>query len=438
MNTSSEVLEKIRQQFNHAPYPNQPLDRTVKSDRVSYFKHSLITPYYLRYQKLVDTHGKRILDAGCGSGLKAMCLAEANPGAWIVGIDISEKSVELARSRMVYHNIPNTEFHAIAIEDLADLGMQFDYINCDEVIYLLPDPQEALQLMQSVLAPEGIIRVNFHSLYQRIRQYRGQALFRMMGLMDEAPTEFEAGIVREMFSGLKPGVDLKAYGWSPDLEKDDYNILANYLLTGDRGYTFEQVFAMLEAANLQLISMMNWKEWSLWDLLVDPNDPPAAWAMALEMASPEQQLCIYELVNPVHRLLDFWCGHPYEPDWTPVCDWSDTEWSRAIAHLHPFTITEENKAAIIHSINVRAPLEIRREPVIEEKTVIDSSALPYLLALWDGPQPVTQLIDRYLELNPVHPRTSEPTTRDRAAALIQGFLAKQCEYGLVLLECPDA
>lgn len=434
MNTASETLEKIRQQFDHAPYPNQPLEKTVTGDRIAYFKHSLITPYYLRDQQIPATEGKLILDAGCGSGFKAMCLAEANPGARIVGVDISEESVKLARSRMAYHRIENTEFHAIGIEALPQLGLQFDYINCDEVIYLLPDPQEALQIMQSVLAPNGIIRVNFHSLYQRITQYRGQALFRMMGLMENAPTEFEAGVVREIFSGLQKGVDLKDEGWAQELEDDDYNILANYLLTGDRGHTLEEVFTMLAAADLQLISMVNWKEWSLWDLLVNPADPPAAWAMCLEMASLEEQLCMYELVNPVHRLLDFWCGHPFEPTWAPVSDWSEAKWQGAIATLHPFTITNDSKAAVIQSIQKLLPLEIDRKPVIRSKSTLDSGLLPILLALWDGPQPVPALVDRYMTLNPIHPRTMEPLTRDRAATVVQGFLADQCDYGLVLLE----
>jgi 2-polyprenyl-3-methyl-5-hydroxy-6-metoxy-1,4-benzoquinol methylase len=434
MNMASETLEKIRQQFDHAPYPNQPLEKTVTDDRIAYFKHSLITPYYLRDQKVLTTEGKLILDAGCGSGFKAMCLAAANPGARILGVDISEESVKLARSRMEYHGIADTEFHAMAIEDLPQLGLQFDYINCDEVIYLLPDPQAALQILRSVLAPDGIIRVNVHSLYQRITQYRGQALFRMMGLMDNAPTEFEAGVVREIFAGLKPGIDLKDRGWAQELEEDDYNILANYSLVGDRGYTLEEVFTMLATANLQLISMVNWKEWSLWDLLANPADPPAAWAMSLEMASLEEQLCMYDLVNPIHRLFDFWCGHPYEFTWTPISDWTEEEWNRAIATLHPFTITDGSKAAIIESIQKLLPLEIDRKPVIRSKSTLDSGLLPLFLALWDGPQPVSALVDRYLQLNPVHPKTMEPITRDRAAMLVQGFLADQCDYGLVLLE----
>ncbi len=48
-----------------------------------------------------------------------------------------------------------------------ELGLEFDYINADEVLYLLPDIVEGLKAMKAVLKPEGIIRTNLHSSFQR-------------------------------------------------------------------------------------------------------------------------------------------------------------------------------------------------------------------------------------------------------------------------------
>jgi len=56
----------------------------------------LVNSYYLRNQKVIKTKGKLVLDAGCGSGYTSLTLAEANPGAKIVGVDISDKSVDIA------------------------------------------------------------------------------------------------------------------------------------------------------------------------------------------------------------------------------------------------------------------------------------------------------------------------------------------------------
>ena len=112
----SELQAKIRQQFDVVTYPRVPVEKSPKDDYELLYIHNLVTPYYLRNQKVINTEGKVILDAGCGSGYKALVLAEANPGAKIVGIDISEKSVELARKRLQYHGFDNAEFHVLPIE----------------------------------------------------------------------------------------------------------------------------------------------------------------------------------------------------------------------------------------------------------------------------------------------------------------------------------
>ncbi|HEY9299795.1 MAG TPA: class I SAM-dependent methyltransferase, partial [Phormidium sp.] len=174
-------VDKIRQQFDYTPYPSHGLEQSPKGNYDLLYLHNLVTPYYLRYRRVIDTTGKRILDAGCGSGFKSLLLAEANPGARIVGIDLSEESVELARHRLSYHGFEDAEFHVLSIEDLPTLGMEFDYINCDEVLYLLPDPAAGLAAMKSVLKPDGLIRANLHSLYQRKNFFRAQKLFKFLG-----------------------------------------------------------------------------------------------------------------------------------------------------------------------------------------------------------------------------------------------------------------
>jgi ubiquinone/menaquinone biosynthesis C-methylase UbiE len=187
-NQNAESLEKIRQQFETGPYPRVPLEKSCKDNYNRLFFQNYLTPFYLRNQKVIDTKGKIILDAGCGAGYKALALAEANPGAKIVCIDISEQSLKIAEERLKFHGFSdNIEFHVLSIEDLPSLGMQFDYINCDDVLYLLPEPAIGLRAMKSVLKPEGIIRANLHNSLNRVYYYRAQEMFKMMGLMDENP-----------------------------------------------------------------------------------------------------------------------------------------------------------------------------------------------------------------------------------------------------------
>ncbi|MDY7021067.1 MAG: methyltransferase domain-containing protein, partial [Cyanobacteriota bacterium] len=300
-----EILEKIRQQFEAAPYPRIPLENSPKENYDILYIHNLVTPYYLRNQKVVNTDGKIILDAGCGSGYKSLVLAEANPGAKIVGIDLSEKSVDLAQKRLEHYGFTNCEFHAIAIEELPKLGLEFDYINADEVLYLLPDIVEGLQAMKAVLKPEGIIRTNLHSSYQRAVYYRAQNLFKFMGLMNESPGEMEIDVVRELMNALQDAVLLKRQTWSERMQNSEEAMLANVLLMGDKGSTIPELFAALREANLEFMSMVNWRYWDVPGLFKEPDNLPAFLAMSFSELSPEEQLHLFELLNPVHRLLDF-------------------------------------------------------------------------------------------------------------------------------------
>ena len=220
-NPESELQAKIRQQFDAVTYPRTPVEKSPQNDYELLFLHNLITPYYLRNQKVIETKGKVILDAGCGSGYKALVLAMANPGAQIVGIDISEKSVELARQRLQYHGFDNAEFHVLPIEELPSLGLEFDYINNDEVLYLFPDIVVGLQAMKSVLKPDGIIRTNLHSSLQRHAIFRVQEMFQMMGLMNENPGEMEMEVARETFDALKDSIILKRQIWNPEMAKNE-------------------------------------------------------------------------------------------------------------------------------------------------------------------------------------------------------------------------
>jgi 2-polyprenyl-3-methyl-5-hydroxy-6-metoxy-1,4-benzoquinol methylase len=100
-----ELIENIRQQFDNTPYPRIPLEESPKDNSELLYLHNLVTAYYFRNRKVINTSGKVILDAGCGTGYKSLVLALANPGAKIVGIDLSEESVKLAEQRLQYHEL---------------------------------------------------------------------------------------------------------------------------------------------------------------------------------------------------------------------------------------------------------------------------------------------------------------------------------------------
>jgi ubiquinone/menaquinone biosynthesis C-methylase UbiE len=419
---SPELLEKIRQQFDFGPYPRIPIETSPTGDYNSLFIHNALTAFYVRDQRIVESRDLTILDVGCGTGYKTLTLAKANPGARIVGVDLSPKSIELAQKRLEFHNIENFECHVLDLEQLPELGLKFDYINCDELLYLFPDIATALAAMGQVLKPDGIIRSNLHSALQRATYFRAQELFGFMGLMDGNPEEFEIQCVIDMIKALKDGVEIKG---KVVLKEGDFDkpevaegILMNYLFQGDKGYRIGDLFDGLRSANLEFISMVDWRQWELLDLFKSDDAIPAVLAMGLEDADMETRLHLYELMNPVKRLLDFWCGHPVDQEEspTPLALWKAAQWSQARVRLHPQLMVEAVKNDLMEAIRSRSRFEISRyiSTSVTAPISLDPGVATCLLPLWEGEQSIHVLADRLWRSQPVDLVTLEPI--DQAAA----------------------
>lgn len=432
-----ELIENIRQQFNNTPYPRIPLEESPKDNSELLYIHNLVTAYYLRNRRVINTEGKVILDAGCGTGYKSLVLAIANPGAKIVGIDLSEESVKLAAQRLQYHGVANAEFYALKIEDLPSLGLEFDYINADEVLYLLPDAIAGLQAMKSVLAPDGIIRTNLHSSNGRAGVFRAQAVFKTMGLMNGSPGEVEIEIVRETMEALQDEVGLKAFTWNSDRAQNEAWIMANYLLVGDKGCTIPEVFAMLRGADLEFISMVAWRRWELMDLFKDPDDLPAFLAMSLPEASLEERLHLFDLLHPLHRLFDFWCGNPDQTQaFVPVAEWTQAQWREARVHLHPQLRTSQIREDLSNCIDSQTPFEISRYIIVPTvaPVAIESTIATCLLPLWDGPQSVVSLVQKWLQIRAEAAVNLEPAAQETALDEVKELLTRLEVLLYVLLE----
>lgn len=438
VSVASDLLEKIRQQFDSCPYPRIPLEQSPKAHPNLLYIHNLVTPYYLRNQKVTETKGKIILDAGCGTGYKSLVLAEANPGAKIVGVDISAESIKLAQQRLEHHGFDNAEFHVLPLEDLPTLDYQFDYINCDELLYLFPDLTVALRAMKAVLKPDGIIRSNLHSSIQRFHYFRAQQVFTMMGLMEGNPEDMEMGIVVETMKALKDIVKLKANTWNPNYEGEDgkERILMNYLFQGDKGYTITDMFTALRESDLEFISMVNWRQWELLDLFKEPDNLPSFLAMSLPDISIEERLHLFELLHPIHRLLDFWCGHPQQAqNFTPVAEWTDSDWQKAQVYLCSELKTSKFQEDLIASIREIRPFPISQYLAPTEGLIeIESSMASCLIPLLEQPQPIMSLVERWKQFRPIDPVTLTPTDEEQAFNIVQQLLLRLESLGYVMLE----
>jgi 2-polyprenyl-3-methyl-5-hydroxy-6-metoxy-1,4-benzoquinol methylase len=94
--------------------------------------------------------GARILDVGCGNGVISRHLGRM--GFNVLGIDVSEKTIETARSLT---DIPNVEFRKKSAEELVASGEKYDAVICSEVLEHLNDPGSLLRVLYQSLADNG-------------------------------------------------------------------------------------------------------------------------------------------------------------------------------------------------------------------------------------------------------------------------------------------
>jgi SAM-dependent methyltransferase len=100
--------------------------------------------------------GRRVLDAGCGTGYGAAILASAGADD-VLGIDIAEAVVEVAGALQR----PGLSFESGDLRDLARLpDGAFDVVTCFEVIEHVDDPTAIVTELARVLAPGGVLAVS--------------------------------------------------------------------------------------------------------------------------------------------------------------------------------------------------------------------------------------------------------------------------------------
>jgi len=186
--------------------------------------------------------GMRLLDIGCGPGTITVGLAAAVAPGPVIGIDMAESQLELARKNAAKNQIGNIRFQPASIYELPFGDGEFDVVFSHAVFEHLKEPVAALREIHRVLAADGLVAL-------RTPDWGGFLVHPLSPDIEAAMEHFQA---IQMANGgnvlagrrLKDWVlaaGFRAAQWSGSIDEDAYGVsefLAGQLETHAAAGTF--------------------------------------------------------------------------------------------------------------------------------------------------------------------------------------------------------
>jgi SAM-dependent methyltransferase len=130
----------------------------------------------------------RCLDLGCGGGDVTVALARLAPDGFVVGADMDEPQLDVARREAADAGLANVDFQVLDVMQPASDNEQFDLIYARFLLTHLPDPSLALTHMCARLAPAGALVVEDIDFTGHFCHPDNAAFWRFVQLYSDAVT----------------------------------------------------------------------------------------------------------------------------------------------------------------------------------------------------------------------------------------------------------
>jgi SAM-dependent methyltransferase len=148
--------------IRHSPKPVGSRDYFDEVEARKYF----VEPHIPAFADFPRWKGKRVLEVGCGIGTDTINFARA--GATVTAVDLSEKSIELARTRAkVFDLADRVDFRRADAERLSAFVPvePFDLVYSFGVIHHSPQPERIVAEMRRFLRPGGTLKLMVYHRY---------------------------------------------------------------------------------------------------------------------------------------------------------------------------------------------------------------------------------------------------------------------------------
>jgi len=121
------------------------------------------------YAQRIDAEipfGASVIDVGCGTGQLACLLALKDRR--VLGVDYSQRSLDLARTLKERLALKNVDFRRVNILDWDLPADSFDYVFCNGVLHHTSDPYGGFQNLVAITKPGGMLVVGLYNRYGRL------------------------------------------------------------------------------------------------------------------------------------------------------------------------------------------------------------------------------------------------------------------------------
>jgi 2-polyprenyl-3-methyl-5-hydroxy-6-metoxy-1,4-benzoquinol methylase len=156
-------LEAVQQYWNSRPcnirHSVKPVGTRDYFDEVEFRKY-FVESHIPGFAEFERWHGKKVLEIGCGIGTDTINFARH--GAFVTAVDLSEKSLEVARQRAEVYGFQNQiRFIRANAEELSTFVPQdtYDLVYSFGVIHHTPHPERVIEQIRKCVKAHGTVKI---------------------------------------------------------------------------------------------------------------------------------------------------------------------------------------------------------------------------------------------------------------------------------------
>jgi 2-polyprenyl-3-methyl-5-hydroxy-6-metoxy-1,4-benzoquinol methylase len=163
MSFEDTSIQKVSEYWNARPcnirHSTKPIGTKEYSDEVEARKYR-VEPHIPEFADFERWRGKKVLEIGCGIGTDTINFARH--GAEVTAVDLTEKSLAVARQRIAVSGMEEAvRFYQADAEQLGDYvpAGKYDLVYSFGVIHHTPHPERVLEQIRKFVTPASTVKI---------------------------------------------------------------------------------------------------------------------------------------------------------------------------------------------------------------------------------------------------------------------------------------